>query len=117
MFELRTVRDSDRKRDSRLGCRSSLTQRIARTVVRGFNAGCECRHNGGGMFIVRDIMHGKPGQVRPMVQKMLALSKLEKNMGLRTMRVMTDLSAERFWTVVSEIEVQSIEKFAEMSRK
>src|SRR5262245_20578216 len=117
MFEIRTVRDSDRNRDSRLGCRSSLTQRIARTVVRRFNAGCECRHKGGRMFLIRDIMYCKPGQVRPMVQKMLALSKLGKNMGLGTMRVMTDVSAERFWTVVSEIEVESIEKFAEMSRK
>ena len=33
------------------------------------------------------------------------------------MRVMTDISAERFWTVVAELEVASIEAFAEASRK
>jgi len=33
------------------------------------------------------------------------------------MRVMTDISAERYWTVVSEIEVDSLEKHTEMTRK
>jgi hypothetical protein len=33
------------------------------------------------------------------------------------MRVMTDVSAERYWTVVSEMEVPSLEAWAEMSRK
>ena len=33
------------------------------------------------------------------------------------MRVMTDVSAERYWTVVSEMEVPSLEQFTEMSRK
>ena len=69
------------------------------------------------MFLVRDIMYCKPGQARPMVKKFLALSKLGQQMGLGTMRVMTDVSAERYWTVVSEMEVESIEKFTEMSRK
>ena len=69
------------------------------------------------MFLVRDIMFCKPGQVRPMVQKFLALSKLGQQMGFGPMRVMTDVSAERYWTVVSEMEVESIEKFTEMSRK
>ena len=69
------------------------------------------------MFLIRDIMYCKPGQARPMVQKFLALSKLGQQMGLGQMRVMTDVSAERYWTVVSEVEVESIEKFTEMSRQ
>jgi hypothetical protein len=69
------------------------------------------------MFLVRDIMYCKPGQARPMVQKFLALSKLGKQMGMGTMRVMTDVSAERYWTVVSEMEVESLEKHTEMTRK
>ena len=63
------------------------------------------------MFLIRDIMFCKPGQARPMVQKFLALDKLGKQMGFGAMRVMTDLSAERYWTVVSEMEVESLEKF------
>lgn len=69
------------------------------------------------MFLVRDIMYCKPGQARPMVQKFLALSKLGPHMGFGPMRVMTDVSAERYWTVVSEMEVDSLEKFTEMTRK
>ena len=69
------------------------------------------------MFLVRDIMYCKPGQARPMIQKFLALSKLGQRMGLGPMRVMTDVSAERYWTVVSEMEVKSLEEYAEMSRK
>jgi hypothetical protein len=68
------------------------------------------------MFLVRDIMYCKPGQARPMVQKFQALAKLLQQGGYGTMRVMTDVSAERYWTVVSEMEVESIEKHAEMAR-
>jgi hypothetical protein len=69
------------------------------------------------MFLVRDIMYCKPGQARPMVQKFLALSKLTQQMGMGPMRVMTDVSAERYWTVVAEMEVESLERYAEMSRQ
>jgi hypothetical protein len=55
------------------------------------------------MFLVRDIMC-KPGQVRPLVQRFLALDKLgRQQMGFGPVRVITDVSAERYWTVVSEI--------------
>jgi len=69
------------------------------------------------MFVVRDIFYCKPGHVRPMVEKMRAMAGHAGKLGMGSMRVMTDVSAERFWTVVSEIEVESIERFAEMSRK
>ena len=69
------------------------------------------------MFLVRDIMYCKPGQVRAMVQKFQALSKLGGQIGMGNMRVMTDVCAERYWTVVAETEVKSIEEHAEMARK
>jgi hypothetical protein len=68
------------------------------------------------MFLVRDIMYCKPGQARPMVQKFLAISKLMQGMGWGPLRVMTDFTAERYWTVVAEMEVESIEKHAELVR-
>ena len=74
-------------------------------------------HGEDSMFLVRDIMYCKPAQARPMVKKFLALSKLGQQMGFGAMRVMTDFSAERYWTVVSEVEVKSLEEYAEMSRK
>ena len=69
------------------------------------------------MFLVRDIMYCKPAKARPMVEKFLALSKLTAKMGFGSMRVMTDVSAERYWTVVSEMEVPNLEEYTEMSRK
>ncbi len=66
------------------------------------------------MLLVRDIMYCKPGKVRPMVEKFLAMSKLGEKVGMGKMRVMTDLSAERYWTVVSEMEVPSLKAFEEM---
>jgi hypothetical protein len=69
------------------------------------------------MYLVRDIMYCKPGKARPMVEKFHALSKLSQKMGMASMRVMTDVSAERYWTVVSEVEVQSLEAHADMARK
>ena len=69
------------------------------------------------MYLVRDIMYCKPGKARPMAQKFLTLAKLSEKMGMGTMRIMTDVSAERYWTVVAETEVASMEQHAEMARK
>jgi hypothetical protein len=69
------------------------------------------------MYLIRDIMYCKPGQVKPMVKKMLTLRDAAKKMGMGSMRVMTDASAERFWTVVMEVEAESVDKFEETSKK
>lgn len=66
------------------------------------------------MLLVREIMYCKPGKVRPLVEKFLAMSKLGEKMGMPKMKVMTDFSAERYWTVVSEMEVQSMQAFESM---
>ena len=65
------------------------------------------------MLIIRDIMHCKPGQVRTMVGKFQQLSKEIKKMGFGPLRIMTDISGERYWTVVAEQEVESLDKYAE----
>ena len=69
------------------------------------------------MYLIRDIMYCKPGQVRPMVDKFKALNKVMKKMGFGQMRIMTDVSAERYWTVVSEMETKDLGEYAEMSRQ
>jgi len=66
------------------------------------------------MLLVRDIMYCKPGKVRPLVEKFLAMSKLSEKMGMGKMRVLTDVSAERYWTLVSEMEVPSLRALEEM---
>jgi hypothetical protein len=68
------------------------------------------------MFLIRDIMFCKPGQARPMVKKFLALGDLAQKAGIGAMRVMTDVTAERYWTVVSEMEVESLEQWAKTTQ-
>ena len=66
------------------------------------------------MFLIRDIMYCKPGKVRPMVEKFVAMSGLGERLGMPRMRVMTDFSAERYWTVVAEMEVSDLRAFEQM---
>lgn len=66
------------------------------------------------MLLIRDIMYCKPGKVRPMTEKFVAMAKLGEKKGMPKMRIMTDVSAERYWTVVSEMEVPSMEAFMTM---
>lgn len=66
------------------------------------------------MYLVRDIMYCKPGKVRPMIEKYAAMAKLSEKAGWGKMRVMTDVMAERYWTIVSEMEVESIDAFMSM---
>ena|SRR5687768_9093900 len=68
------------------------------------------------MLLVRDIMYCKPSKVRPMVEKFLAMAKLSEKKGMGRMRVMTDVSAERYWTVVSEMEVPSLDAMMAMGQ-
>jgi len=68
------------------------------------------------MLLIRDIMYCKPGKVRALTDKFLAMSKLNAKAGMGAFRVMTDVSAERYWTVVAEMEVASLDAFEKMMR-
>ncbi|HEY3934911.1 MAG TPA: hypothetical protein VGL65_09860 [Gemmatimonadales bacterium] len=63
------------------------------------------------MYLVRDLMYCKPGKVRAMVDKFTAMSKLGEKVGMPKMRVMTDVCAEQFWTVVVEMEFPSLQAY------
>ena len=66
------------------------------------------------MLLVREVFHCKPGKVRPLVEKFQAMSKLGEKSGMPPMRVMTDLAGEKYWTLVAEMEVPSLQSFEEM---
>ena len=66
------------------------------------------------MLLIREVMYCKPGKVRPMVEKFVAMAKLNEKAGMGKMRVMTDFCAERYWTIVSEFEVPSLDAFEKM---
>jgi hypothetical protein len=70
------------------------------------------------MFVFREVLNCKPGKVRPMVEKFKVIGDAihEAKLAVST-RVFTDVSGEPFWTVVAEIEVETIEAFFEMEQK
>jgi hypothetical protein len=66
------------------------------------------------VYLVREIMYCKPGKVRAMVEKFKAMSDLSAKTGMPRMRIMTDFSAEQYWTVVAEMEVPTLDAFEKM---
>ena len=67
------------------------------------------------MYLIREIMYCKPGKVRPLVEKFTAMAKLSEKTGMPRMRIMTDFVADRYWTLVAEMEVASIAEFERMN--
>src|SRR5437870_9804006 len=63
------------------------------------------------MLLVREVLYCKPGKVRPMVAMFQAMNKLGARTGMPPMRLMTDFCAERYWTLVAEMEVKNLEEF------
>ena len=68
------------------------------------------------MYLVREIMYCKPGKVRPLLDKFKAMSVLSEKVGMPKMRIMTDFAGEQYWTLVSEMEVSSLQEFDEMMK-
>jgi hypothetical protein len=66
------------------------------------------------MLLIREVFYCKPGKVRPLVDKFMTMSKLNEKAGMGKMRIMTDFCAERYWTLVAEIEVPSMDAFEKM---
>lgn len=66
------------------------------------------------MYVIREIMYCKPGKVRPLIEKFKAMNDLSAKVGMPRMRILTDFAAEQYWTLVAEMEVQSIEEFERM---
>jgi len=66
------------------------------------------------MLLVREVFYCKPGKVRPLVEKFLAMNKLGMKAGMPKMRIMTDFTAERYWMLVGEMEVENMAEFEKM---
>jgi len=66
------------------------------------------------MYLVRELFFCKPGQVRKLVDMFHTMNELNAKLGMPAMRIMTDFAAERYWTLVAEMEVESIAAFEAM---
>jgi hypothetical protein len=69
------------------------------------------------MFVIREVLHCKPGKVRKMVDQFRSLSLAMKEMGHPPLRLLTDVSGEPFWTVVAEANVEKVEDFFAIEQK
>lgn len=63
-------------------------------------------------------MFCKPGQVKSMVEKFKTIGNAIKKAGFQGhQHILTDVSSERYWMAVFEIEVESLDGYEEMVRK
>ena len=63
------------------------------------------------MFLIREMLHCKPGKVGEMIKRFKQMEPIMKELGAGSPRVMTDVSGEQFWTIVWEQEVPSLDEF------
>lgn len=66
------------------------------------------------MLLIREVFHCKPGKVRPMIEKSLAMAKLSESAGMGKMKILTDFSGGPYWTIVYEMEVANLQEFEDM---
>ncbi len=70
------------------------------------------------MYLVREVMHCKPGQVQPLVNLFQQVENTMQKKGFGSpARILTDISGEQYWTLISEREVDNLEQYAEQSRQ
>jgi hypothetical protein len=69
------------------------------------------------MFVIREVLRCKPGQVRPMVEKFKAISQGLRDLGHPPLRLLTDVTGEPFWTVIAEAQVERVDDFFNIERQ
>ena len=63
------------------------------------------------MYIVREVLHCRPGKVRQMVEKFKAISTVLTELGHQPLRLLTDVAGQPFWTIVAEAQVDTLDQF------
>ena len=69
------------------------------------------------MLLIREVFHCRPGKVRPLVEKFQAMNRIMANAGQANMRLMTDYTGERYWTLVAEFETPNLAEFEKNPRR
>ena len=69
------------------------------------------------MYVVREVLHCKPGKVRQMVQKFRSISTVLTELGHEPLRLLTDVTGEPFWTIVAEAKVSGVDDFFATERQ
>lgn len=69
------------------------------------------------MYVIREVLHCKPGKVRQMVEKFRGISTALKEMEREPLRLLTDVTGEPYWTIVAEARVERIDDFFAMEQQ
>ena len=68
------------------------------------------------MYVIREVVHCRPGKVRQMVGKFNVISEALRERGREPLRLLTDVTGEQFWTLVAEINVERLDDFLAMEK-
>ena len=66
------------------------------------------------MYVMREVLSCRPGKVGALLEKFRRLSSVLERHGHAPFRLLTDVSGERFWTVVAETQAESVDAFFDM---
>jgi hypothetical protein len=69
------------------------------------------------MYVIREVVHCKPGKVGQMVEKFKAISIAMKDMGHEPLRLLTDVTGAPFWTLIAEARMEKIDDFIVMEQE
>ena len=68
------------------------------------------------MYIIREVLNCKPGDVRQLIERFRTLSAAVQKTGRPPLRLMTDVSGEPFWTLIAEASVETVDEFFTMEQ-
>jgi hypothetical protein len=68
------------------------------------------------MYVIREVLHCKPGTVRKMIEKFKQISTVMRDMGHEPLRLLTDVTGEPYWTIIAEAKVEKIDDFFVMEQ-
>lgn len=66
------------------------------------------------MYLIREVLYCRPGKVGSLVQKFRDLGRVMERHEYEPFRIYTDVSGERFWTVVLESEAETMDSSRDM---
>ena len=69
------------------------------------------------MYVIREVLHCKPGKTRQMIEKFRTISTTLKEMGQEPLRLLTDVTGEPFWTIIAEAKVEKVDDFFVFEQK
>jgi hypothetical protein len=68
------------------------------------------------MYVIREVLSCRPGKVRQLIDRFRTLSAAVQESGHPPLRLLTDVSGERFWTLIAEANVETVDEFFSMEQ-